>query len=145
MRPGASSPCASRKRLLAAVVLMSALWLGACGSEGREPWRLAVEPVWLAAITAHYRAYALEQRGACKSPVLDRVLDSRVEAQSSQRVILRVRYSYRQAGGESQSGACRGTGERVFRIVRRGADWQVAEMTGPGRLGPGGLFRVPFG
>jgi hypothetical protein len=76
---------------------------------------------------------------------MDRLLDSRVEAKSDQRVILRVRYSYRQPGGEPHSSACRGTGERVFRIVRRGADWRVTEMTGPGRLSPSGLFRVPFG
>ena len=143
MPPGAPMPCA-RMRLLASA-LISALWLGACASAGREPWQLAVDPVWLAETKAHYRAFALEQRGACQSPLLDRVLDSRVEAKSDQRVILRVRYSYRQAGGEAQSGACRGTGERVFRIVRRGADWRVAEMTGPGRLSPSGLFRVPFG
>jgi hypothetical protein len=40
---------------------------------------------------------------------------------------------------------CRRIGERVFRIVRRGADWQVAQMTGPGTLRSSGSFRVPFG
>ncbi len=107
MPPGTPSPCASATRLLPSVILMSTLWLGACGSEGRAPWQPAVDPVWLAEIKAHYRAFALEQRGACKSPVLDRVLDSRVEARSNQRVIVRVRYSYRESGDETQSGACR--------------------------------------
>jgi hypothetical protein len=127
------------------LALISVLWLCACGAGGREPWRLAVDPVWLAEIKAYYQTYALEQGGACKAPVLDRVLDSRVEAKSDKRVVLRVRYAYRQSGGEAHSSACRGTGERVFRIVRRNADWRVAEMTGPGRLSPSGLFRIPSG
>jgi hypothetical protein len=68
MPPGAPSPCA-RTRLLAWVTLMSPLWPGACASDGREPWQRAVDPVWLAATKAHYRAFALEQRGACQAPV----------------------------------------------------------------------------
>lgn len=132
-------------RLLAVVLVSSSLWLGACGAGARKPWELEIDPVWLAEIKAHYRAYAYERRGACRAPVLDRLLDGRVEAKSDQRVVLRVRYAYRQLGDEAQSGACRGTGERVFRLERRGADWRVATMTGPGRLSPGGLFRIPLG
>jgi hypothetical protein len=132
-------------QLRTVAALTGALWLGACSSGARAPSDLAVGPVWLAEIKTYYRAYAYEQGGACKSPVLDRVLDSKVEAKSDQRVVLRLRYAYRQFGGEPQSGACRGTGERVFRLVKRGADWQVAQMTGRGRLSPSGLFRIPFG
>ena len=69
MPPGASVPC-TNARLLASVAVMSVLWLGACGSDGREPWQRAVDPVLLAAAKAHYRAFALEQRGACRSPVM---------------------------------------------------------------------------
>ena len=143
--PPEASISGARTRLLAWVTLLSALWLSVCGSHGLVPSQAALDPVWLAVTKDHYRVFALEQGGACQSPVLDRLLDSRVEAKSDQRVILRVRYSYRQPGGEAHSSVCRGTGERVFRIVRRGADWRVAEMTGPGRLSPSGLFRVPFG
>jgi hypothetical protein len=132
-------------RLCAFATVSGALWLGACGSGARPLGQLEIDPVWLAEIKAHYRAYAYEQRGACKAPVLDRVLDGRVEARSDQRVVLRVRYAYSQLGDEPQSGACRGTGERVFRLERRGAGWRAVAMTGPGRLSPGGLFRIPFG
>lgn len=132
-------------RLPAIAALSCALWLGACGSGARQPWELEVDRVWLAEVKAYYRAYAYEQGGACKLPVLDRVLDGRVAAKSDRRVVVRVRYAYRQLGGEAQSGACRGMGERVFRIAKRGADWRVVEMTGPGRLGPSGLIRVPVG
>jgi hypothetical protein len=76
---------------------------------------------------------------------MDEVQASRVEARSEQRIILWVRYAYRQRTGGAKGAACRGTGERVFRIERRGAGWQVAQMSGAGRLGPGALFRLPFG
>ena len=71
---------------------MSALWLGACGSHSREPWQLAVDPVWLAETKAHYRAFALEQGGACQAPLPDRVLEQG-GGEKQPAVILRVRYT----------------------------------------------------
>jgi hypothetical protein len=80
--PPEASISGARTRLLAWVTLLSALWLSVCGSHGLVPSQAALDPVWLAVTKAHYRAFALEQGGACQSPVLDRLLDSRVEAKS---------------------------------------------------------------
>jgi len=129
---------------LAAPVLAAglALALGACVAEtGHRP----VAAELLSQVQSYYRDFAIEQGGACRSPMMADVLDSTVEARSEQRIVLRVRYAYRQLAGSANAAACRGTGERVFRIERRGAAWQVVQMSGPGRLSPGGLFRFPFG
>ena len=127
---------------LRAARLGLALALGACMAEtGHRP----LEPELLDQVRSYYRDFAIEQGGACRSPMMADVLDSTVEARSAQRIILRVRYAYRQLAGSANAVACRGTGERVFRIERRGAGWQVVQMSGPGRLSPGGLFRFPFG
>jgi hypothetical protein len=116
--------------------------LGACALQtGHSP----ADAELLSLIQGHYRDFAIEQRGACQAPVMAEVLASTVEARSAQRVIVRVRYAYRQLAGSANAAACRGTGERVFRIERSGAAWVVVQMSGPGRLGPGGLFRFPFG
>jgi hypothetical protein len=127
--------------VLAAAALGLALALGGCvtGPGHRPP-----EPELLDLVRSHYRDFAIEQGGACQSPVMADLLETTVEARSGQRIILRVRYTYRQAAGSADAAACRGTGERVFRIERRGAGWQVVQMSGRGRLGPGGLFRFPF-
>jgi hypothetical protein len=119
-----------------------ALVLGACSV---ETGHRAVDAELLSQVQSHYRDFAIEQGGACRSPVMAEVLDSRVEARSEQRIVLRVRYAYHQLAGSANAASCRGTGDRVFRIERRGAGWQVVQMSGPGRLSPGGLFRFPFG
>ncbi|MGH6895554.1 MAG: hypothetical protein ACREJ5_03275 [Geminicoccaceae bacterium] len=119
-----------------------ALALGACAVEtGHRP----ADAELLSQVKRYYHEFAAEQGGACRLPSMDQVLDSRIEARSEQRIILRVRYSYRQLAGSANAAGCRGTGERVFRIERHGAGWQVVQMSGPGRLSPGGLFRFPFG
>jgi hypothetical protein len=123
--------------------LAALLWLALCacaaGTGHRPP-----EPELLDLVRSYYREFAIEQRGACRSPMIADVLDSSVEARSGQRIILRLRYIYHQLAGTENAAACRGTGERVFRIERRGTGWQVVQMSGPGRLSPGGLFRFPF-
>jgi hypothetical protein len=129
---------------LAVAMLASglALALDACSL---ETGHRAMDSELLSQVQSYYREFAVEQGGACRSPVMADVLDSTVEARSEQRIVLRVRYAYRQLAGTANAAACRGTGARVFRIERRGAGWQVVQMSGPGRLSPGGLFRFPFG
>jgi hypothetical protein len=129
-------------RLFTVPMLASGLALGACAL---ETGHRAVDVELLSQVQSHYRDFAIEQGGACRSPVMADVLDSTVEARSEQRIVVRVRYAYRQLAGTANAAACRGTGARVFRIERRGSAWQVVQMSGPGRLSPGGLFRFPFG
>ena len=130
-------------RRSAALALAGGLGLCACAAAtgGHRP----IEPALLEQVRRFYHDFAFEQGGACRSPSIAEVQASTVEARSEQRIILRVRYAYRQSAGTPNAAACRGEGERVFRLERRGATWQVVQMSGPGRLGPGGLFRLPFG
>lgn len=129
-------------RGLAVPMLGLALALGACSV---ETGHRVVDAELLSQVQSYYRDFAIEQGGACRSPVMADVLDSTVEARSEQRIVLRVRYAYHQLAGTANAASCRRTGTRVFRIERRGAGWQVVQMSGPGRLSPGGLFRFPFG
>jgi hypothetical protein len=132
----------TRLRRSAALALAGGLGLGACAAgTGHRP----IEPALLEQVERFYHDFAFEQGGACRAPAIAEVRASTVEARSQQRIILRVRYAYRQSAGTPNAAACRGEGERVFRLERRGAGWQVVQMSGPGRLGPGGLFRLPFG
>ena len=123
------------------LTLAGGLGLGACAV---QPGHRSIDPVLLQEVQRFYHDHAFEQRGACRSPAMDEVRESRVEARSEQRIIVRVAYTYRQAPGTANAAACRGEGERVFRLERRGAAWQVMQMSGPGRLGPRGLFRLPL-
>ena len=140
MRPrGRTSPT---RRRFALLLLTGGFGVAACAVEtGHRP----IEPELIEKVQRFYHDYAFEQGGACRSPFMDEIESSKVEARSAQRIVLRVRYRYRQLPGGANAAACRGAGERVFRIERRGAAWQVVQMSGPGRLGPGGLFRFPFG
>jgi hypothetical protein len=139
------APCPAAVRIWrssAALMLAGCLGLGACALEtGHRP----VDPALLKEVQRFYHDHAFEQGGACRSPSMDEMQASSVEARSEQRMIVRVRYVYRQRAGGANAAACRGTGERVFRLERRAAGWQVVQMSGPGRPGPGALFRLPFG
>jgi hypothetical protein len=77
-----------------------ALALGACSV---ETGHRAVEPELLSQVQSYYRDFAIEQGGACRSPVMAEVLDSTVEARSQQRIVLRMRYAYRQLAGTANA------------------------------------------
>jgi hypothetical protein len=123
MRPGLWIRSVASPMLAARLGL--ALALGACSV---ETGHRAVEPELLSQVQSYYRDFAIEQGGACRSPVMADVLDSTVEARSEQRIVLRVRYAYRQLAGSANAASCRGTGARVFRIERQGAAWQVVQI-----------------
>lgn len=124
MRPGLWIRSVASPMLAARLGL--ALALGACSV---ETGHRTVEPELLSQVQSYYRDFAIEQGGACRSPVMAEVLDSTVEARSEQRIVLRVRYAYRQlAGTAANAASCRGTGARVFRIERQGAAWQVVQI-----------------
>jgi hypothetical protein len=67
-----------------------ALALGACSV---ETGHRVVDAGLLGQVQSYYRDFAIEQGGACRSPVMADVLDSTVEARSEQRIVLRVRYA----------------------------------------------------
>jgi predicted small secreted protein len=77
----------------------------------------------------YYEARATEENGRCRSPLLDGVLNATVLQDDPQRLVVRVRYLYRDHSAELR-GACIGFGNRTFTIDKGPDGPMVVEMSG---------------
>jgi hypothetical protein len=77
----------------------------------------------------YYEARATEENGRCRSPLLDGVLNAAVLQDDPQRLVVRVRYLYRDHSAELR-GACIGFGNRTFTIDKGPDGPMVVEMSG---------------
>ena len=80
-------------------------------------------------VQRYYEARATEENGRCRSPLLDGVLNATVLEDDAQRLVVRVRYLYRDHTAELR-GACIGFGNRTFTIEKGPDGPMVVDMSG---------------
>lgn len=112
----------------AACAALLALALAACnGVSGSQ--NLAGVQGLRPVVQGYYQARATEESGRCRSPLLDGVLSATVLQDDPQRLIVRVRYLYRDHAAELR-GACIGFGNRTFTLERGPEGLAVVDMSG---------------
>jgi hypothetical protein len=110
--------------------------LAGCGWQGPS---LAGYPGLQLQVVNYYDAHALEGGALCPQPQMDSVVGARVVEDAPQRVVMAVRYHFRDEGQTTEGtagsmGGCDGWGERTFTFARLGdGRLAVQEMTGPQR------------
>jgi hypothetical protein len=115
-------------RCLILPALGLALTLAACGGLGGGQ-SLAGVPDLRPILQHYYEARATEENGRCRSPLLDGVLSATVLQDDPQRLVVRVRYLYRDHSAELR-GQCIGFGNRTFTMERGPDGLTVADMSG---------------
>jgi hypothetical protein len=116
------------RRLLWLVLL--AVMLAACnGLSPSTPESLAGVPDLRPVVQRYYEARATEENGRCRAPLLDGVLNATVLQEDAQRLVVRIRYLYRDHTAELR-GACIGFGNRTFTIDKGQGGLMVVDMTG---------------
>jgi hypothetical protein len=111
------------------LVLGLALVLAGCTGVGPTGQSLAGVPDLRPVVQRYYEARATEEGGRCRSPLLDGVLNAAVLQDDGQRLVVRVRYLYRDHAAELR-GACIGFGTRTFTIDKGPEGLMVVEMSG---------------
>jgi hypothetical protein len=112
------------------VPVLFALTLAACSAPSPGvPQSLAGVPDLRPVVQRYYEARATEENGRCRAPLLDGVLSASVTQQDAQRLVVQVRYLYRDHTAELR-GACIGFGNRTFTIERGQGGLMVVDMTG---------------
>jgi hypothetical protein len=107
-----------------------ALALAACSGLAPNPSQsLAGVPGLLLVVQRYYEARATEENGRCLSPLLDGVLNDRVLQRDGQRLVVELRYLYRDHTAQLR-GACIGFGNRTFTIETGPDGAMVIDMTG---------------
>jgi hypothetical protein len=107
-----------------------ALALAGChGLSSGAGQSLAGVPGLRPVVQQYYEARATEENGRCRAPLLDGVLSATVLEQDAQRLVVRVRYLYRDHKAELR-GACIGFGNRTFTIDKGPEGLRVADMSG---------------
>jgi hypothetical protein len=116
------------RRLVWPVLL--ALMPAACnGLSPRAPESLAGVPDLRPVVQRYYEARATEENGRCRAPLLDGVLNATVLQEDAQRLVVRIRYLYRDHTAELR-GACIGFGNRTFTIDKGQGGLMVVDMSG---------------
>jgi hypothetical protein len=118
-------------RGLLPILVLMALALAAC-VEGLAPApgsSLAGQPGLLPVVQQYYERRATEENGRCRAPLLDGVLSSTVLENTPERLVIQVRYLYRDLTAELRGG-CRGFGNRTFTIDKEADGFVVTDMTG---------------
>src|SRR5262245_50816046 len=112
------------------VPALLALTLAACnGLSPGAPDSLAGVPGLRPVVQHYYEARATEENGRCRAPLLDGVLSASVTQQDAQRLVVQVRYLYRDHTAELR-GACIGFASRTFTIERGQGGLMVVDMSG---------------
>jgi len=107
-----------------------ALALAACsGLPSGAGQDLAGVPDLRPVVQRYYEARATEENGRCRAPLLDGVLNATVLQDDPQRLVVRLRYLYRDHTAELR-GACIGFGNRTFTIERGPEGPTVVDMSG---------------
>ena len=105
------------------------LALAACAGLSGAGQELAGVPGLRPVVQRYYDARATEENGRCRAPQLDGVLSARVLQDDGQRLVVHLRYLYRDNTAELR-GACIGFGNRSFTIDRGPDGPTVVEMSG---------------
>jgi hypothetical protein len=106
-----------------------ALALAACSGLSGTSQGVAGVPDLRPVLQRYYEARATEENGRCRTPLLDGVLNATVLQDDPQRLVVRVRYLYRDHSAELR-GACIGFGNRTFTIDKGPDGPMVVEMSG---------------
>ena len=109
-------------------LILPVLLLAGCSSLGPGQQDLAGVPGLRPVVQHYYEARATEEGGRCKAPLLDGVLRTTVLQDDAQRLVVRVRYLYRDHTAELR-GACIGFGTRTF-TIDNGEEPRVVAMSG---------------
>jgi predicted small secreted protein len=112
-----------------ALIALLALALAACNGLSGAGQDLAGVPDLRSALQRYYEARATEENGRCRTPLLDGVLNATVLQDDLQRLVVRVRYLYRDHSAELR-GACIGFGNRTFTIDKGPDGLTVVDMSG---------------
>jgi hypothetical protein len=106
-----------------------ALTLAACSGPSGTGQDLAGVQGLRPVLQHYYEARATEENGRCRSPLLDGVLNATVLQDDPQRLVVRLRYLYRDHSAELR-GACIGFSNRTFTIDKGPDGPMVVEMSG---------------
>jgi len=113
----------------ATLSVLLALALAACSGVSGPGQDLAGVPDLRPVVQRYYEARATEENGRCRSPLLDGVVSATVLEDESQRLVVQVRYLYRDHAAELR-GACIGFGNRTFTIDKGPDGLTVVDMSG---------------
>ena len=115
-------------------LLLPALLLAGCSSPFGEQSELDHT------IERYYEAHASERTGQCLAPYIDGITRTQVIEDSPERLVVEVRYLYRDRLKDNRSGMegnglsiCTGYDQRRFVLARSGDDLEVESMSGPRR------------
>jgi hypothetical protein len=114
------------------IAWLALIGLALAGCNGASPGldqSLAGVPGLRPVVQRHYEARATEENNRCRSPLLDGVLTSSVVESNAQRIVVQVRYLYRDHSAELR-GQCIGFGSRTFTIEMGPDGLMVVDMTG---------------
>jgi hypothetical protein len=109
--------------------ILIALALGACSLRPDASQSLAGQPGLWPVVQRYYETRAAEENGRCRAPLLNGVLSSTIVQSDAQRLVVQVRYLYRDHAAELQ-GQCIGFGNRTFTIEQGPEGPVVVDMTG---------------
>jgi predicted small secreted protein len=112
-----------------ALMALLALALAACNGLSGAGQNLAGVQGLRPVVQRYYEARATEENGRCRAPLLDGVLSATVLQDDPQRMVVRLRYLYRDHTAELR-GACIGFGNRTFTIDKRPEGPVVVDMSG---------------
>ena len=110
-------------------LILPVLMLAGCSSLGPGHQDLAGVPDLRPVLQQYYEARATEEGGRCRSPLLDGVLSAAVLQDDGERMVVQVRYLYRDHAAELR-GACIGFGNRTFTLEEGAEGLTVVEMSG---------------
>ncbi|MGH6921993.1 MAG: hypothetical protein ACREJ0_30355, partial [Geminicoccaceae bacterium] len=113
---------------LSLAALGLALAIAGCSGVS-SPQSLAGVPDLRPVVQRYYEARATEENGRCRAPLLDGVLSATVLHDDAQRLVVRMRYLYRDHTAELR-GACIGFGNLTFTIEKGPVGPMVVDMSG---------------
>lgn len=132
----------------AMIALVAAIALPACANHGQQgpAWELAGHPGLLYQVKSYYERHAREEGGRCVKPILAGVARSEVLAEDEDRLVVGLRYAYRDYNRDGDdcddefrplrcnvARECRGYAERTFTIAKGETGLEVIDMTGERR------------
>jgi hypothetical protein len=110
-------------RLLA--VYCSVLGLAGCAAFGYSPEELAIR--------RYYERHASEEQGRCLAPYIDGITRRQVVEETDHRLVLDIRYVYRdrRVDGDENAGTCMGFAARRVVLEKTDGQVRVVEMSSP--------------
>ncbi len=130
------------------MALATAVAVPACTTYWQQSpaWELAGHPGLLLQVKSYYERHAREEGGRCTKPILAGVARSEVVAEDDDRLVVGLRYAYRDYNRDGDDcddefrplrctivRECRGFAERTFTIAKGETGLEVIDMTGEQR------------